>query len=135
MALGAAAPRTTLERIETMDNPILAALLEALNTHIDARIKAALDDRTPEIDMDKLRELVVPIVASQVEAVVASAIDEHCGDHDHELLDNLSNYDLDDFVCHDDVDTKVSEALDDADLSSKIKHELKYNMTLSVSVD
>lgn len=142
-----------------MDHPILTALLEALNTHIDARIQLALEGAdfegkvaavatkvvadaeatTPEVDLDKLRDLVVPIVEEQVEPAVEKAMSYHTDEYDHEDYDRISeymsNYDLDDFVLADDVESKIEDAVSELDLTERIRHELKYNMSLSISVD
>jgi len=122
-----------------MDHPILTALLEALNTHIDARIKAALADHTPEVDLDKLRELVVPIVEAQVEPAVEKAMSYHTDEYDHEDYDRISeymsNYDLDDFVLSDDVESKVDEAVSELDVADLVRNALRHHVSLSISVD
>jgi hypothetical protein len=105
------------------NNPILNAILAALNEHIDARIKAALEAQPkPEtnitVDMDALRELVTPLVGSMVEAKIEEAINAHCEEYDHDRYDNIANEvddlpDFDDFVRGDELDSNVRDAVRD----------------------
>jgi hypothetical protein len=92
-----------------MDHPILTALLEALNAHIDARIKAALADHTPEVDLDKLRELVEPIIGN----VVDERLSDHCQEYDHDTYDDAVNtigeYDFEYFLTKDDLGNAVRD--------------------------
>ena len=105
---------------ELNTNPILAAILAALNDHIDARIKAALEAQPkPEtnvtVDMDALRELVTPLVGSMVEAKIEEAINAHCEDYDHDSYDSatatVEDHDFDDFVKNDDLENAVKDAV------------------------
>lgn len=132
---------------------VLAALEQHIKTIVEAQVAAALAAQPkPEteavVDMDKLRELVTPmiteIVQQQTVSVVEEAIDAHCSDYDHEEYDSavntLSEYDLDYFVTHDDIKAKVEEAVDakvDDVLDDKIEdkaRELLRNASISIDV-
>ncbi len=104
------------------NNPILNAILAALNEHIDARIKAALEAQPkPEtnvtVDMDALRELVTPLVGSMVEAKIEEAISAHQEEYNHdgydEAVEQLDGVDFDDFVRGDELDSNVRDAVRD----------------------
>lgn len=132
---------------------LITALLAALEQHIrelvTQQVTAVLAAQPTQpkqeteavVDMDKLRELVAPIVASQVEAAVEEAIADHTSDYDHEEYDSavrtLSDYDLDDldnFVTHDDVKTKIEEAVDekvDDMLDDKIEDKVRKMLCIA----
>ena len=81
-----------------MDNAtLITAIMATVDAYIDARIKKALEDHSPEIDMDNLRELVAPIVESQIEAQIEQAFDAHQFDYDHD--DFIAKSDLESEVC------------------------------------
>lgn len=85
---------------------LIATLIAALNQHIDARIKVALADHSPEIDMDALRELVKPLIDS----VVEQAIEDHCEGYDHDSYDNAVNK-LDDLPNLDNLEDSVKDVI------------------------
>lgn len=105
------------------NNPILAAILAALNEHIDARIKAALEaqpkqEATGNISRDSLHALVAPMVESMVDAKIEEAISAHQEEYDHDRYDNIANEvddlpDFDDFVRGDELDSNVRDAVRD----------------------
>lgn len=127
-----------------MDNAtLITAIMAAIDAHIDSRITKALADHSPEVDLDKLRELVKPIIESQMTAAIETAMDAH-----------NYNYNHDDFVGDSDLDSKIEEKVDEAlnnievvtkseveeiventDLTQQVKDALKYHVSLSVSVD
>lgn len=78
-----------------MVNPLFAAILDSLNAHIDARIKAALEQHKAEVDWEKLQ--------SAVTKEVERAMQEHTSEFDHEEYD------------------RVVREVDDADLVEEIK--------------
>lgn len=117
-------------------NPILSAILAALDAHIEAKIRAALapldnsiafirDDvahvkqgiSTGGIDTEALRELVAPIVKSQIEAAIETAMIEHTDTYNHDDYDDCSSkvgdYDFDDFVTRDDLANAVRDEVGD----------------------
>ena len=107
-----------------MDNAtLITALLATVDAYIDGRIKKALEDHQAEVDMDRLRELVAPIVESQIEAAVEEAFEEH-----------QTNYDHDQFVSDDDLGSKVEDAFDNYDIDDRVTDAVR-NLRFTVRVD
>lgn len=131
---------------ELNTNPILAAILAALNEHIDARVKAILETQPKpevnvEVDMDKLRELVAPLVGSMVEAKIEEAIVRHEEVFDHESYDNVVSAvddlpDFDDFVSNDDL-PDFDDFITKSDLESQMSDAIQEavgNLTFDITV-
>jgi hypothetical protein len=88
--------------------------LNALTTTwVDARVKVALADHSPEIDMDALRELVTPLVGSMVEEAISAHQGEYNHDEYDEAVNKLDHTDFDDFVKHDALEDSVKDAIRD----------------------
>ena len=119
-----------------MEQNLINALLAAFNQHLDtlvaAKVQAALaaqPKQEPEVtvDMDKLRELVAPIVASQIDAKIEAALDEHRDAYDH-----------DDFITADALDDKIDDKIDDNDALERVVEdkvrEVLRNASVSIDV-
>lgn len=102
-------------------NAIFSTILTALNEHIDARIKAALEaqpkqETTGNISRDSLHALVAPMVESMIDAKIEAALDDHHNVYDHDNYNNVVNQvddmpDFDDFVAKDEVEEMVRNAV------------------------
>lgn len=107
-----------------MDNAtLITAIMATVDAYIDGRINKALADHEAVVDMDRLRALVAPIVESQIEAAVEEAFEEH-----------QTNYDHDQFVTDDDVNSKVEDAIENYDLEDRVTDAVR-NLRFTVSVD
>ena len=82
---------------------------------------SAVGVTSPEVNMDALRELVTPLVASivvdKIDSVVEQAIEDHCEGYDHDSYDNAVNKlddlpDFDDFLTKDDIEDAVKDAVE-----------------------
>jgi anaerobic ribonucleoside-triphosphate reductase len=103
-----------------MDNAtLITAIMATVDAYIDSRIKKALEDHQTEIDLDRLRELVGPIVEARIEDAVEEAINEH-----------LTNYDHDEFQTENDVESKM----ENWDLDDQVADAVR-NLRFTVSVD
>jgi hypothetical protein len=106
----------------------LGTVTDIINESIDVRIKAVveddfanlfrrvtrLEDRGAEVDMDKLRELVKPLVDS----VVDQALSDHCEEYDHDSYDTAVNK-LDDVP--EDFSEAVKEAVQELNFDIRVK--------------
>ena len=90
-----------------------------LQTHaasIDELAKQAKPEVNVEVDMDKLRELVTPLIDASVTEAVGQAMEAHQEEYDHDRYDNIANEvddlpDFDDFVRGDELDSNVRDAV------------------------
>lgn len=99
-------------------------------------------DATTAVDMDALRELVTPLVASivvdKIDSVVDQAIQGHCEDYDHDNYDEIAEKvdglsDLDEFVKNDDL-PDFDDFVTHYSLEDKVR-EVVGNLTFEVSVN
>ena len=103
-----------------MDNAtLITALLATVDAYIDARIQRALADHSFEVDLDRLRELVGPIVEARITDAIEGAMQEHLADYDH-----------DDFM----TDSEVENKLENLDLEDQVTDAVR-NLRFTVSVD
>lgn len=86
---------------------LLGSLYDKLVADVAERVKQTLPE--PEVDLDKLRELVEPIIGN----VVDERLSDHCQEYDHDTYDDAVNtigeYDFDYFLTKDDLGNAVRD--------------------------
>lgn len=127
-------------------NTILAqALADAVNARITevlqqhANIVGALAERIAALETEVLalgnvEEIKYRIATledgkgmseDRVEALIETAIEQHCADYDHDSYDNVvstvEDADLDDIVAKDDVEDMVRSAVNEAEITIRIR--------------
>jgi uncharacterized coiled-coil DUF342 family protein len=116
----------TLKAPEPSD--LLQSLMKLLDEHIEKKVAEAVVKHVEAI-RDVAREIA--------EEVVETAMDAHAYHYDHDEYDRLAN-DLDDKISDAlddyDFDDKIKDALNDVDLEDKIKDTIR-DMSFTVSVD
>lgn len=114
----------------------------ALNAALEAAVAKVIDDKlnTLRADLDARLNALVPqqgdffsedqkeYIKSASEAAAERWLDEHTSEYNHDGYDSvgamLDNYDLDDFLTYDRIESMIEESLDNA-LEGAIEEQVK----------
>lgn len=102
---------------------ILGGLYDKLVADVAERVKQAIEV-SPEVDMEKLRELITPMVSEIADTSTEAWLDDNLDDKIESWTEN--NLDLSE---------AAKEAVEDTDMVEIVRSILRNELTFSVSVD